>query len=85
MTVTPSNLAAWVAIAITTSGGILTTAIHYGSTNQQIAAIEKEQNETNGHVAKHDEQLSTIQQQNAAAQQSLADIKEQLNRIEKKL
>jgi septal ring factor EnvC (AmiA/AmiB activator) len=80
-----ATTAAWAAVGITTFGGIFTTAIHWGSTNAQIVTIEKKQADTDSHVAKHDDQLSTIQQQNAAAQQALNDIKEQLNRIEKKL
>lgn len=79
MAMTTSNLAAWVAIAVTTSGGILTTAIHYGSTNQQIAAVEKEQSETNSHIAKHDDQLDTIGKQNAAMEQQLKDIADTLH------
>jgi septal ring factor EnvC (AmiA/AmiB activator) len=77
--------AAWTAIGLTSFSGIFATAVHWGSTNQQIATIEKKQDDTDAHVSKHDDQLSTIQQQNAASAQALNDIKDQLNRIEKKL
>jgi hypothetical protein len=74
-----------VAVVVSTGGGLVTTAIHYGSTNQQIASIVQKQNDTDAHISKHDDQLSTIQQQNAGTAQSLSDIKDQLNRMEKKL
>jgi septal ring factor EnvC (AmiA/AmiB activator) len=74
MAVASSNLVAWVAVAITTGGGILTTAIHYGSTNQQIATIEDKQNDVAKHIAKHDDQLLEIQKAQAANAQQLKDI-----------
>jgi septal ring factor EnvC (AmiA/AmiB activator) len=79
------SAAAWAAIGITTCGGIYTTAVHNTAINTAISQIQKQQADTDTHVAKHDDQLSTIQQQNAASAQSLSDIKDQLNRIEKKL
>lgn len=69
-----TNLAAWVAIAVTTGGGLLTTAIHYGSTNAQLTAIEQKQAVTDAHVAKHDDQLADIQKAQAANAQQLKDI-----------
>lgn len=68
--------AAWAAVGITALGGIFTTAVHWGSTNTAIAQIQSRQIDTDAHVAKHDDQLSTIQQQNAAMQQALKDIKD---------
>ena len=79
--------AAWAAIAVvvSTGGGLYSTVYHSGASAAQITQLQQEQTETATHVAKHDDQLGVIQQQNAAAAQSLSDIKEQLGRIEKKL
>lgn len=74
MKMADTNLAAWVAIAVTTGGGLLTTAIHYGSTNTQIAAIEQKQEEANHRLSDHDRQLLEIQKSQAAAVQKLQDI-----------
>jgi hypothetical protein len=74
MKMASSNLVAWVAVAITTGGGVLTTAIHYGSTNQQIAALEQKQADVAAHITKHDDQLLDIQKAQAANAQQLKDI-----------
>jgi hypothetical protein len=76
MALAANNLTAWVAIALSTGGGIVTTAIHYGSTSQQISAIQQKQTDLDSHVAKHDDQLSKIQQDSAAIKQSVDDIKD---------
>jgi septal ring factor EnvC (AmiA/AmiB activator) len=87
MTLRWSMEAVWAAVAVLTSitGGLYTTVYHNGASSTQIAQIQSRQDATDAHVAKHDDQLSTIQQQNAASQQALKDIKDQLDRIEKKL
>jgi hypothetical protein len=68
--------AAWAAIAVLTSvaGGLYTTVYHSGASAAQILQLQQTQHVTDAHVAKHDDQLSTIQQQNAAMQQQLKDI-----------
>ena len=66
--------AAWAAVILAGGGGLLTTAIHYGSTNQQIQQIQAKQADTDAHVAKHDDQLSVIQQQSARIEQKLDDV-----------
>lgn len=68
--------AAWAAVILSTGGGIVMGAVHYGSTNNQIQSIAQKQKDTDAHVAKHDDQLASIQQQNAAMQQALNDIKD---------
>lgn len=85
MTWWTEKAAAWAAVGITACGGIFTTAVHVGTTNNAITQIQSKQADTDAHVAKHDDQLSIIQQQNAASAQALTDIKAQLDRIEKKL
>lgn len=68
--------AAWAAVILTGAGGIATTAIHYGSTNAKITAIEQKQQATEAHVAKHDDQLTEIQKLQAAQGQALKDIQD---------
>jgi NAD(P)H-dependent FMN reductase len=76
------TVAAWSAVCLTAGGGIITTAVHYGSTNQQIAALAQKQTATEAHVEKHDDQLSTIQQQSAANAQKLQDIVDTVHDIQ---
>jgi septal ring factor EnvC (AmiA/AmiB activator) len=75
---------AWAAAAvlITTTGGVYTTVYHSGQTNQQISEMRTDIAATDAHVAKHDDQLDTIKQQNAAMQQSLNDIKDTVHDIQ---
>jgi septal ring factor EnvC (AmiA/AmiB activator) len=79
--------AIWASIAVVASicGGLYTTVYHSGASAAQILQLQQDQHEIDAHVAKHDDQLSTIQQQNAGTAQALSDIKGQLDRIEKKL
>ena len=71
-----------VAVVITTAGGLYTTVYHGGQVNQQIVDLQNKSAQTEAHVSKHDEQLSTIQQQNSAMKQSLDDIKDTVHDIQ---
>lgn len=75
---------AWAAVAVvvTTAGGLYTTSYHWGNVNQQIVELQNKTAQTETHVAKHDDQLSDIKQQNAAMQQSLNDIKDTVHDIQ---
>jgi peptidoglycan hydrolase CwlO-like protein len=79
--------AAWAAVAVIFSigGSAYTTVYHSGASAVEIKDIRQKQTDTDAHIAKHDEQLSEIQQQNAASGQKLDDISKQLDRIEKKI
>ena len=71
-----------VAIVVTTAGGLYSTVYHGGQVNQQIVELQAKNAQTETHVAKHDDQLATIQQQNAAMKQSLDDIKDTVHDIQ---
>jgi peptidoglycan hydrolase CwlO-like protein len=75
---------AWAAVAVvlTTAGSIYTTVHHGGIVDQQIADMHAQNEQVEAHVAKHDDQLSHIQQQNAAMKQSLDDIKDTVHDIQ---
>jgi len=75
---------AWAAIAVvvTTAGGLYSTVYHGGVVNQQIIDLQAKNTQTETHVAKHDDQLDAIKQQNAALQQSVDDIKEVVHDIQ---
>jgi septal ring factor EnvC (AmiA/AmiB activator) len=68
---------AWAAVAVlvTAAGGIYTNVHHGGAVDQQISSLQSS-------VTKHDGQLNVIQQQNAATQQSLEDIKDTVHDIQ---
>jgi septal ring factor EnvC (AmiA/AmiB activator) len=70
------------AVAISTAGGVYSTVYHDGAVNQQIVQLQNEMEKNNAHVAKHDDELATIQQQNAAMKQSLDDIKDTVHDIQ---
>lgn len=71
-----------VAVVVTTAGGLYTTVYRGGQVNQQIIDLQNKNAQTEAHVAKHDDQLSIIQQQNAAMKQSLDDIKDTVHDIQ---
>jgi peptidoglycan hydrolase CwlO-like protein len=74
----------WAAIAVivTTGGGLYSTVYQRGVVNQQIVELQGKTAQTETHVAKHDEQLANIQQQNSAMKQSLDDIKDTVHDIQ---
>lgn len=71
-----------VAVFITTVGSLYTTVYHGGQVNQQIQDLQYKGAQTEAHVAKHDDQLSSIQQQNSALKQSVDDIKDTVHDIQ---
>jgi len=75
---------AWTAtaLALTTAGGLYTTSYHWGQVNQHVDELSAQTQAVESHVAKHDEQLDTIRQQNAAMQQALEDIKDTVHDIQ---
>ena len=75
---------AWAAVAVvlTTAGSIYTTVHHGGIVDQQITDLRTANAQTEAHVAKHDDQLSIIQQQNSAMKQSVDDIKDTVHDIQ---
>jgi len=79
---TMESAIAAVAVIVTTAGGVFTTSYHYGAVNQQIVELQSKSAQTETHVAKHDDQLDAIKQQNAALQQSVDDIKEVVHDIQ---
>lgn len=72
---TSESIVAAVAVVITTAGGLYTTVYRLGQVSDQITATQSK-------VSKHDDQLNAIQQQNAATQQALADIKDTVHDIQ---
>jgi archaellum component FlaC len=70
------------AMVITAAGSVYTTVYHSGQTNQQIAELQIKSTEIEAHVAKHDDQLDAIKQQNATTKQSLDDIKDAVHDIQ---
>jgi peptidoglycan hydrolase CwlO-like protein len=79
---TMESIWAAIAVVVTTGGGLYTTVYHGGVVNQQLADLQNKSVQTDAHVAKHDDQLSVIQQQNAATKQSLDDIKDAVHDIQ---
>lgn len=70
------------AVVLATAGGAYTTSYHWGQASQQIAEIQDKSAEIAAHVAKHDDQLDAIKQQNASMQQSLIDIRDAVHDIQ---
>ena len=79
---TSESAVAAVAVVITAAGGLYTTSYHWGQVNDQVAELQDKNTATERHVAKHDDQLDAIKQQNAAMQQALDDIKDTVHDIQ---
>lgn len=79
---TMESVWAAVAVVVTTAGGLYSTVYHGGQVTQQIVALQEKTAQTETHIAKHDDQLANIQQQNAATKQSLDDIKDVVHDIQ---
>lgn len=80
-----SDAATWAAIAISAGGGLITTAIHYGSTNTKIEDIQRAQADQKAAVDDHTRQLAAIQASQAANAQALVDIKDTVHDIQDKV
>jgi septation ring formation regulator EzrA len=76
------SVVAAVAVAVTAAGGIYSTSYHYGQINTQVTELQNKITATNTQVAKQDDQLDSVRQQNAAIQQSLNDIKDTVHDIQ---
>lgn len=74
-----------VAVAITLGSGMVTAAIQWGSTNQQLHVIAQHQADQDARLSKHDSELSDQKAANAAINQKLDDLIQRTDRIEKKL
>ena len=61
-------------VIVTVIGGISGVIYYTGASASQVTALEQKQIVVDAHLAKHDDQLSAIQQQEAAAVQQLKDI-----------
>jgi len=79
--------AVWAAVAVvvTVGGGLYSHIFGSGAASAQIEGIAAHQVAQDKKLDDHDTRLRTQENSAAAEQQSLADIKDQLNRIEKKL
>lgn len=79
---TMESAIAAVAVMVTTAGGLYSTVYQRGVVNEQITQLQSKTEQTDLHIARHDEQLNNIQQQNAAMKQSLDDIKDTVHDIQ---
>lgn len=77
----------WAAIAVlvTTGGGIWTTSYHWGKANEQIGALQAHQVQQDTKIDANISALGEQKTHDAAVEQKLNDVKDQLDRIEKKL
>jgi peptidoglycan hydrolase CwlO-like protein len=79
---TMESVIAAIAVAATAAGSIYSTSYHWGTVNQQIVDLQNRTLQTDVHIAKHDDQLTEIQQQNAGLKQSIDDIKDTVHDIQ---
>ena len=79
---TMESMWAAIAVVVTTAGGLYSTVYHGGQITQQIVELQNRTAQTETHIAKHDDQLANIQQQNSAMKQSLDDIKDTVHDIQ---
>lgn len=74
-----------VAIVVTIVGGLLTTAVNWGSTHARLTAVETHQQQQDQQLEGVKRDITDTKVSAAAANQKLDDVKSQLDRIEKKL
>lgn len=79
---TSESIIAAAAVAISTLGGVTTTAIHWGSVNTQIATIQSQQKENSDKVEKLSVDATEQKIHNARVEQSLADVIGRLDDIQ---
>ena len=77
------SVVAAVAVAVSTLGGVTTTAIHWGSVNTQIENVQINQKESDVKVEKLSEDATEQKIHNARVEQSLADVIARLDRMER--
>lgn len=71
------------AVAISTLGGVTTTAIHWGSVNTQIENVQAQQVVNSDKVEKLSVDATEQKIHNARVEQSLADVIARLDRMER--
>jgi hypothetical protein len=76
------SIIAAAAVAISTLGGVTTTAIHWGSVNTQIANVQTQQKSADDKVEKLSEDSTEQKIHNARVEQSLADVIARLDDIQ---
>jgi hypothetical protein len=79
---TSESVIAAVAVAISTLGGVTTTAIHWGSVNAQIQNVQSQQKASDEKVEKLSVDSTEQKIHNARVEQSLADVIARLNDIQ---
>jgi hypothetical protein len=79
---TSESVIAAVAVAISTLGGVTTTAIHWGSVNTQIQNVQSQQKASDEKVEKLSVDSTEQKIHNARVEQSLADVIARLNDIQ---
>jgi hypothetical protein len=79
---TSESVIAAVAVAVSTLGGVTTTAIHWGSVNTQIQNVQTQQQVNSDKVEKLAEDSTEQKIHNARVEQSLADVIARLDDIQ---
>lgn len=72
-----------VAVAVSTGGGLVTTAIHWGAVNTQVQAVEAHQVDADTKIDKMAADATEQKIHNARVEQSLADVISRLDRMER--
>jgi hypothetical protein len=79
---TSESVIAAVAVAVSTLGGVTTTAIHWGSVNTQIENVQTQQKASDVKVEKLSVDSTEQKIHNARVEQSLADVIARLDDIQ---
>jgi len=82
---TSESIVGVAAIVVSGAGWIVTSAIHYGATDQQIKQVEINQQQMQATLDGNKQKLTDQQVHEAAVEQKLDDVVTALTNIEKKL
>jgi septal ring factor EnvC (AmiA/AmiB activator) len=78
-------LVAAVGFVVATGGGLLTTSSHWGAEEEKLKQIQSTVSAHDKRLTDQEQALNDQKAHDAAVEQKLDDVKDQLNRIEKKL
>ena len=82
---TSEAIVAAVGIVLASGGAIITNSVQWGETKTRIETVEQHQHEQDATITANRQALDATTIQGVQTNQKLDDMKEQLNRIERRL
>jgi septal ring factor EnvC (AmiA/AmiB activator) len=81
---TAEALISMAAVALTTGGGVVATAVHWGKVNAQITEVQQHQDQQDKKIDATTEALAEQKTHDARVEQKLDDIAKTVDRIDQR-